>query len=135
MTSHLRAINPPEWAAPVGYVNGVAGRGETLYVAGQIGWNAQARFETDDLGAQFAQALDNVIAVVREAGGSPTDIAKMTIYVTDLPAYRAARRAIGAAWRERLGQHFPAMALLCVAGLLEPRALVEIEATAILEAR
>lgn len=130
---HMEAVNPAEWPRPVGYANGVVARGRTLYVAGQIGWNARGEFEATEMGAQFAQALDNVLAVVREAGGRPTDLAKMTVYVTDLDAYRAARRAIGEAWRTRLGKHFPAMALLGVAGLLEPRALVEIEAVAVLE--
>jgi enamine deaminase RidA (YjgF/YER057c/UK114 family) len=129
----MEAVNPKEWPRPVGYSNGVLARGATLYVAGQIGWNARGEFEALDMGGQFAQALDNVLAVVREAGGQPTDLAKMTVYVTDLDAYRAARRAIGEAWRDKLGKHYPAMALVCVAGLLEPKALVEIEAVAVLE--
>lgn len=129
----MEAVNPKESPRPVGYSNGVVARGATLYVAGQIGWNARGEFEALDMGGQFAQALDNVLAVVREAGGEPTDLAKMTVYVTDLDAYRAARRAIGEAWRDKLGKHYPAMALVCVAGLLEPKALVEIEAVAVLE--
>lgn len=129
----LEVIQPPSFAPPKGYANGVATRGKTLYVGGQIGWNPQCVFETDDLAEQFAVALDNVVAVVRAAGGEPSDIAKMTVFVTDLPAYRASLRAIGAAWRARLGKHFPAMALVGVAGLVEPRAKVEIEAVAILE--
>jgi len=129
----LSFVQPEGWAAPKGYANGVAVRGRTLYVGGQIGWNTACEFETDDLAEQFAIALDNVVAVVRAAGGEPSDIAKMTVYVTDLPAYRAALRPIGAAWRARLGRHFPAMALVGVAGLVELRAKVEIEAVAILE--
>ncbi len=132
MSDRLEFIQPPGWAPAKGYSNGVLVHGPTLYVAGQIGWNARQEFETDDLGEQFAQALDNVLAVVRAAGGAPSDIAKMTIYVTDLDAYRASTRAIGAAWRTRLGKHFPAMALVAVTGLLEPRAKVEIETIAAL---
>lgn len=124
-------ISPPGWRTPAGYANGALVRGATLFVAGQVGWNAEQVFETDDFPAQFAQALDNVLAVVRAAGGAPEDVAKMTIYVTDLDAYRKSTRAVGAAWRARFGKHFPAMALLGVAGLVEPRALVEIEAVAV----
>ena len=132
MTDRLEFINPTDWLPAKGYENGVVVHGPTLYVAGQIGWNAKQEFETDDLGEQLAQALDNVLAVVRAAGGTPTDVAKMTIYVTDLDAYRASTRAIGAAWRARFGKHFPAMALVAVSGLLEPRAKVEIETIAVL---
>lgn len=134
MPDRLKRIDPPEWAPPKGYTNGVLARGATLFVAGQVGWNAKEEFETDDLGAQFTQALDNVLAVIRAAGGAPTDLAKMTVYVTDLAEYRAARPAIGQAWRARLGKHFPAMALVRVAGLLEDGAKVELEAIAMLEA-
>jgi enamine deaminase RidA (YjgF/YER057c/UK114 family) len=128
-------IEVPGWAPPKGYANGIAAQGEVLFVAGQIGWDASGVIPSDDMAIQFAQALDNVIAVVRAAGGAPTDIARMTVYVTDLFAYRASRREIGEAWRARLGKHYPAMALVGVAGLLEPRAKVEIEATAMLEAK
>jgi enamine deaminase RidA (YjgF/YER057c/UK114 family) len=127
----LQFIQPADWAPAKGYSNGALVRGPTLYVAGQIGWNAKQQFETDDLGEQFAQALDNVLAVVSAAGGAPTDVAKMTVYVTDLDAYRVSTRAIGAAWRTRFGKHFPAMALVAVTGLLEPRAKVEIETIAV----
>lgn len=129
----LTFLNPEGHLPPKGYSNGALVRGPTLYIAGQVGWNARCEFETDDLAEQFAQALDNVIAVVRAAGGKPQDIAKMTVYVTDLDAYRSSLKQIGAAWRERLGKHFPAMALLGVAGLVEHRAKVEIEAIAALD--
>jgi enamine deaminase RidA (YjgF/YER057c/UK114 family) len=131
----LRKIQPAGWPPPLGYANGICtlGQGErVLFVAGQVGWRPDGTFATDDLGEQFAQALDNVLAVVRAAGGEPACIARMTVYVTDLDAYRAGTRAIGTAWRERMGRHFPAMALLGVAGLVEKRAKVEIEATCIL---
>ena len=130
MTDRLEFINPTDWLPARGYSNGVLVNGPTLYVAGQIGWNEQQQFETDDLGEQLAKALDNVLAVVRAAGGVPSDVVKMTIYVTDLEAYRASTRAIGAAWRARFGKHYPAMALVAVSGLLEPRAKVEIETIA-----
>lgn len=131
----LRKVQPEGWPSPLGYANGMCslGRGErVLFVAGQVGWRADGAFHTDDLGEQFAQALDNVLAVVRTAGGEPSSIARMTVYVTDLDAYRSSTRAIGQAWRARMGRHFPAMALIGVAGLVEKRAKVEIEATCIL---
>jgi enamine deaminase RidA (YjgF/YER057c/UK114 family) len=125
----IRFVEVPGWPKPKGFANGVVTTGKTLYVAGQVGWNARQEFESSELAPQFAQALDNVLAVVRAAGGAPESVVKMTIYVTDLAAYRGAQRAIGAAWRERFGRHFPAMALVGVSGLVEERALVEIETT------
>lgn len=125
----MRVIEVPEWPAPKGYVNGMLTTGRTLYVAGQVGWNERQEFASDDLAAQLAQALDNVLAVARAAGARPTDVAKMTVYVTDLEAYRGSVREIGRAWRERFGKHFPAMALVGVAGLVERGAKIEIEAT------
>jgi enamine deaminase RidA (YjgF/YER057c/UK114 family) len=119
-------------APPKGYVDGRIGRGPVLHVAGQVGWTADQKFEARDLVGQFAQALSNVIAVVHAARGRVVDIAEMTIYVTDLAAYRAARKQLGPIWRERMQTHFPAMALVGVAGLVEPEALVEIQAVAYL---
>ena len=132
MSEHegIQFVEVPGWPRPKGFSQGVVtGRERTLYVAGQVGWNARQEFETHDFAAQFAQALDNVLAVVRAAGGAPEDVVKMTMYVTDLPAYRAAQGALGPIWRERFGRHFPAMALVGVAGLVEEQALVEIETT------
>ncbi len=129
----MRFVEVPGWPKPKGFANGVVTGKRTLYVAGQVGWNARQEFESDGLAEQFAQALDNVLAVVRAAGGAPESVVKMTIYVTDLAAYRGAQKAIGAAWRERFGRHFPAMALVGVAGLVEERALVEIETTCALD--
>jgi enamine deaminase RidA (YjgF/YER057c/UK114 family) len=126
-------VQPEGWPRPRGYANGVVATGRTLYVAGQIGWDASEQIVGDDLVSQFRQALVNVLAVVTTAGGRAEDIVRMTIYCTDLPAYRSGAAAIGAAWREVLGKHYPAMALVGVAGLVEPRAKVEIEATAVLE--
>ncbi len=116
----IRVVEVPEWPKPKGFANGVITEGRRLlHVAGQVGWNAEQRFESDDFARQFAQALDNVLAVVRAAGGVPEGVVRMTVYVTDLAAYRAAQRALGAVWRERFGRHFPAMALVGVAGLVE----------------
>lgn len=123
----------PGWPSPRGYANGMIGRGRVLHVGGQIGWLPDGTFPHADLVGQFGLALDNVVAVVTAAGGDVTCLASMTIFVTDLPAYRASQRALGAAWRARLGKHFPAMALVGVPGLVEPAALVEIQAVAYLE--
>ena len=125
-------LNPPGWAAPIGYANGIAATGRLVFVAGQIGWNpATCRFETDDLAAQVRQTLENIVAVLKEAGAEPQHLVRLTWYITDKAAYVAARKEIGRAYREVIGRHFPTMALLVVAALLEDRALVEIEATAV----
>ncbi len=127
----MNTVQPEGWAPAKGYANGVVCEGgRTVYVAGQIGWDAHQRFTSDDFVAQFDQALANVVAVVEAAGGRATDIVKMTVYVTDLDAYRDGLRGVGGAWRARLGKHFPAMALVGVAGLVERAAKVEIEAIA-----
>jgi len=128
----LEIVNPPQLARPRGYSHGIKGRGEVLFVAGQVGWDAQARIVSDDFVAQFAQALDNVLAVVTAAGGSPGSLARLTVFVTDKAEYVAGAKAIGAAWRARMGRHYPAMALVEVRSLLEPGAKVEIEGTAVL---
>ena len=111
-------------------MHGRTGTGRVVHVAGQIGWDERGEFAGTELAPQFARALDNVLAVVRTAGGAPEDIAAMTVYVTDIAAYRAAQKELGAAWRARLGKHFPAMALVAVQALVEQRAVVEIQATA-----
>ncbi len=135
MSEFLEFLQPEHFLAPRGYANGALTRGALIHVGGQIGWNAQQEFESDDFVAQFAQALDNVIDVVKAGGAGPEDIASMTIYVTDLPAYRASVKQLGPVWKERLGRHYPAMALLGVAGLVEERALLEIQAVAVLPTR
>ncbi len=126
----------PGWPAPKGYANGRFGKGRVLHIGGQIGWvpgaDGKMTFPASDLVGQFATTLDNILEIVRAAGGWPTDIATMTVFVTDIPAYRASQKAIGAVWRDRLGKHFPAMALVGVTELVEPEALVEIQATAYL---
>jgi enamine deaminase RidA (YjgF/YER057c/UK114 family) len=130
--SGLRAINPPGWARPKGYSNAVLGRGTIVMVAGQIGWNAAQQFESDDFVAQVRQALANTLAVLAAAGAKPEHVARMTWYVTDKKRYLAHVSEVGAAWRDIMGRSFPAMTLLEVSGLLEDRALIEIESTAII---
>ncbi|HSE77717.1 MAG TPA: RidA family protein [Alphaproteobacteria bacterium] len=122
---------PKGWRRPAGYANGVAARGRTIYVAGQIGWNAQGLFETDDFTAQVRQALANVRAVLEAGGAAPRHLTRMTWYVTDKHEYLANLPAIGDAYRDVIGRIFPAMTLIEVKGLLEARAKVEIEATAV----
>lgn len=125
-------LQPKGWARAIGYSNGIAATGRLVFVAGQIGWNpATSAFETDDFAAQTAQALRNVAAVLRAAGAEPRHVVRMTWYITDKQAYLDSRREIGQAWREVLGKHFPAMAVVVVSALIEDRAKVEIEATAV----
>jgi enamine deaminase RidA (YjgF/YER057c/UK114 family) len=128
----MQPVNPATLAPARGYSHGMRGSGEILFVAGQIGWDAAARLVSDDFALQFGQALDNVLAVVREVGGSPESIGRFTIYVVDKREYLARAKDIGTAYRARMGCHFPAMALVEVKSLLEEGAKVEIEATAVL---
>jgi len=131
MSAH-RILQPDGWAAPRGYANGVDAVGRTVFVAGQVGWNPESCvFETDDFVGQVDQALRNVLAVLAGAGAGPEHLTRVTWYVTDRAAYAANTRAIGRVWRESFGRHYPAMTLVIVAGLLEERAKVEIEATAV----
>lgn len=126
------AILPAGWPRPKGYANGVVARGRTLYIAGMIGWDAQERFPGDDFGAQTRQALANVAAVLAQAGGKPQDIVRMTWYVTDKREYLAAAKDIGQAFREIIGCYDIAMTAVEVKALIEDRAKVEIEVTAVL---
>jgi len=126
-------VNPTNFPKPRGYTNGVVcGAARTLYVAGQVAFDKDAHIVSPDFATQFLAALDNVIAVVRAAGGGTEHIVKLLAFVTDLDKYRDAQRAIGEGWRARMGSYWPAMSLVKVAGLLEPGALVEIEGTAML---
>ncbi|HEY8244852.1 MAG: RidA family protein [Vicinamibacteria bacterium] len=127
----MKILQPPGWAAPKGYANGVAARGTFVAIGGQIGWNAQQAFETDDFVAQARQALENVVAVLAEAGGRPEHLVRLTWYVVDRGEYAGALRELGRAYREVIGRHYPAMTAVEVGALIEPRARVEIEATAI----
>jgi enamine deaminase RidA (YjgF/YER057c/UK114 family) len=122
-----------EWPKPKGYSNGRIGKGRVLHVAGQIGWNEQGVFVAKDLVGQFAQTLANIVAVVKAAGGTASDIAEMTCYVTDIAAYRAAQKDLGPVWKQHMGRHYPAMALVGVAALVELEAVIEIQAVAYLE--
>lgn len=128
----LETIHPPHWPKPVGYANAIAATGKQIYIGGQIGWNAECRFETDDLVEQIKQTLTNIVTVLAAAGGEPAHIASMTWYLTDLDAYAAHLRPIGQVYREVIGRHFPAMAVVGVTTLVEPRAQVEIQAIAVL---
>ena len=128
----MRALlQPPGWAAPRGYANGIAARGTLVFVGGQIGWNAQQQFESDDFIAQTAQALRNIHAVLAEAKAGPEHMVRMTWYVIDRHEYSARLKEIGAVYREVMGRNFPAMTCVEVAGLVEGRAKVEIEVTAV----
>lgn len=131
--SPLRVLQPPGWPAPRGYANGMAGTGRVVLVGGQVGWDADGRFPTGFV-AQAAQALRNILAVVAEAGGGPEHVGRLTWYVLDVEEYRASLRALGVAYRDVMGRHFPAMTLVQVAGLAEPEARLEIEATAVVPA-
>ena len=125
-------LQPPGWAPAKGYANGVAARGTLVFVGGQIGWNAQQQFETDDFIGQTRQTLQNVVAVLKEAGAGPEHMVRMTWYVIDRVEYNARLKELGAAYREVIGKHFPAMTCVEVAALMEARAKVEIEVTAVL---
>jgi len=127
----MKVLQPAGWAAPRGYANGVAASGTMVFVAGQIGWNADGAFDSDDLVAQVRQALLNVCAVLAEAGAAPADIVRMTWYVTDRREYLARGREIGAVYRELIGSYGVAMSALEVSALMEDRARVEIEVTAV----
>ena len=127
----MKILQPPGWAAPKGYSNGVAARGAFVEIGGQIGWNTAQAFESDDFAGQARQALANVVAVLAEAGGRPEHIVRMTWYVVDRDEYVASLRDLGRAYREVIGRHYPAMTAVEVSRLVEPRAKVEIEATAI----
>ncbi len=129
----MQVLLPPGWKAPIGYANGVAVEaGRIVFIAGQVGWNAQQVFESVALAPQFEQALANVLAVLHEAGGEPQHIARMTAYCCDKPAYLAARANIGATWRRLMGRHYPAMSMIFVADLLDHPGKIELEATAVL---
>jgi enamine deaminase RidA (YjgF/YER057c/UK114 family) len=133
--SRHRSVLPDGWPRPSGYANGMAGTGEVLAVAGQIAWDEHRRIVSDDFVAQFRQALANVVAVVVAAGGIAEDIVSVTVYVVDKVEYTGSLGDVGRVWREVVGRHFPAMALVQVAGLVEDRAKVEIQALALLQPR
>ena len=125
-------VNPPGWPRPKGYANGIAARGTMVFVAGQIGWTPGGVFETDDFIGQLRQALANTVEVLQAAGARPEHIVRMTWYVRDKREYMARLAEVGACWREILGRTFPALALVQVADLVEDRARLEIETTAVI---
>ena len=127
-------LQPRNWLPPKGYSNGVAAEGRQVFVAGQIGWSERAELVSDDFVAQVERALANIVQVLAEAGGEPRHLTRLTWFVTDKSAYVARQPEIGEAYRRVIGRHFPAMSLIVVAGLLEPGAKVEIEATAVIPA-
>ena len=133
----MQVLLPEGWAAPVGYANGTAvDAGRIVFIAGQVGWNAQQQFESADIVPQFEQALKNVLAVLKAAGGEARHICRITAYCCDKPAYLAARRELGAVWRAQMGTpmgtHYPAMSMIFVADLLDNPGKIELEATAVL---
>jgi enamine deaminase RidA (YjgF/YER057c/UK114 family) len=129
----MRILLPPGWPRPKGYANGVSARGRVIVTAGVVGWNAQEKFEHADLAGQFRQILVNILAILAEDGAGPRHIVRLTCYVTDVEAYRQSLGEIGAAWRETIGRHYPAMAVVGVTRLVEPAAKIEIEAMAVVE--
>jgi enamine deaminase RidA (YjgF/YER057c/UK114 family) len=126
-----KVLQPEGWVKPVGYSNGIAAEGRLVFVAGQIGWNARGEFETDDFVGQFRQCLKNIVAVLAEAGAEPAHITSMTWYFIDKHDYLTNLKAIGAAYREVIGRHYPAMTAMQVAALIEDRAKIEIQAMAV----
>lgn len=124
-------LRPPNWARPRGYSNGMSAEGRQVFISGQIGWNAEQQFSSDDLAAQVRQALTNIVEVLACAGAKPEQLVRLTWYVTSREEYYASIEGIGTAYREVIGRHYPAMSVVVVAALLEPRAKVEIEATAV----
>ena len=132
MTSSHQFLHPKNWKPAVGYSNGVAASGRMVFTGGLVGWNASQEFETDDFSGQAEQALRNIVSVLAEAGAQPNHLVRLTWYVTDKQEYLASLKDLGRTYREIIGKHFPAMALVQVVALVEDRAKVEIEATAVI---
>ena len=127
----MKVLHPKAWKAPVGYSNGIEASGRLVFVAGQVGWNGQQVFESEEIAPQFEQALKNVIAVLAEAGARPQHVCRMTAYCCDKPGYLAARRELGRIWRTLMGSHYPAMSMIFVSDLLDHPGKIELEATAV----
>lgn len=129
----MSVLLPGGWKAPIGYANGIAAKpGRLVFVAGQVGWDAGQVFRSSELAPQFEQALENVLAVLAEAGGAPRHICRITAYCCDKPAYLAARPELGRIWRRLMGRHFPAMSMIFVSDLLDSPGKIELEATAVI---
>jgi enamine deaminase RidA (YjgF/YER057c/UK114 family) len=127
----MQVLQPPGWPRPRGYANGIAASGTMVFVAGQIGWDERQAIVSDDLALQLGQALDNTLAVLHEAGAGPEHVVRMTWYLTDKRDYLARARELGEVYRARMGRHYPAMAVVEVKALIEERAMIEIETTAV----
>ncbi|HEX7272701.1 MAG TPA: RidA family protein [Casimicrobiaceae bacterium] len=135
MAASIEVLLPEGWVAPIGYSNGIAATvGRVVFIAGQVGWDAQQSFHSAEIAPQFERALENVLTVLAEAGGEARHICRMTAYCCDKPAYMAARRELGAIWRKHMGRHYPAMSMVFVAELLDSPGKIELEATAVLPA-
>ena len=131
----LQVLHPPGWLAPIGYANGISvGAGRIVFVAGQVGWDANQNFQSEELVPQFEQALKNILAILAQAGGNPSHICRLTAFCIDKPAYLAGRRELGRIWKSLIGKHFPAMSMIFVADLLDAPAKIELEATAVISA-
>ncbi len=129
----MNVLLPEGWEAPVGYANGISvPAGRIVFVAGQVGWDARRKFHSEEIAPQFEQALENVLAVLAEAGGRPEHICRMTAYCSDKPAYLAARKDLGPIWRRLMGRHYPAMSMIFVSALLDEPGKIELEATAVI---
>lgn len=132
----MSVLLPEGWSRAIGYANGIAvDAGRIVFVAGQVGWNAQQVFESEDLVPQFEQALRNVLAVLAEAGGEPRHVCRITAFCCDKPGYLAVRRELGAVWRRLMGDHYPAMSMIFVSDLLDSPGKIELEATAVIPTR
>jgi len=127
----MKVLQPAGWPRPKGYSNGISVSGRLIVTGGLVGWDENETFVSDALPGQFAQCLRNILAILAEDGAGPEHIVRMTCYVTDIDAYRASLKEIGEAWKATIGRHYPAMALVAVTSLVEPKALIEIEATAV----
>jgi enamine deaminase RidA (YjgF/YER057c/UK114 family) len=128
----MRILHPQGWKAPIGYSNGIAATGHFIFVAGQVGWNAQQVFESEDIAPQFDQALKNIIAILAEDGARPEHVCRLTAYCCDKPAYLAARPQLGKIWRKHMGRHYPVMTMIFVSDLLDHPGKIELEATAVI---
>ena len=128
----MQILQPPGWAKPKGFANGIVASGNLVFVAGQVGWTGEGKWEARDFAGQFKQALQNCIDVVAQAGGTPQHIVRLTWYITDKQEYLSSLREVGVAYRALMGRHFPVMAVVEVSGLMEPEAKLEIEATAVI---
>jgi enamine deaminase RidA (YjgF/YER057c/UK114 family) len=128
----MKILQPPHWGRPNGFSNGIASKGQLIFVSGMVGWDAQCKFVSNDLAAQTRQALKNIVTVLAEANAKPEHITRMTWYLIDKKEYLAASKEIGEAYRDVIGRHYPAMAAVQVASLIEDKARVEIEVTAVI---